>query len=56
MSTPIISGALAMALEKNPDISARELKRKLIFTADDLGENFLVQGFGMVNVRKLIAD
>ncbi len=55
MATPIISGVLALAFEKYPKISAQELKRKLIFTADDLGENFLVQGFGMVNVKKLLS-
>nr|MBQ8251767.1 S8 family serine peptidase [Lachnospiraceae bacterium] len=54
MATPIISGVLALALEKYPQISAQELKRKLIFSADDLGENFLMQGFGMVNVKRLL--
>ena len=54
MATPIISGVLALAMEKYPRISAQELKRKLIFSADDLGENFLMQGFGMVNAKKLL--
>ena len=54
MATPIISGVLALAMEKYPDMGTQELKRKLIFSADDLGENFLIQGFGMVNVQKFL--
>ncbi len=54
MATPIVSGALALACEKYPRLCAREIKRKLIYSADDLGENFLMQGFGMINVEKLL--
>ena len=56
MATPIVSGALALAYEKNPHISAQELKRKLIYSTDDLGENFLMQGFGMINIEKLLCE
>ncbi len=54
MSTPIVSGCLALAYEKYPEISAQEMKRKLLFSADDLGESFLMQGFGMINAAKLL--
>lgn len=54
MATPIVSGALALAFEKNPELSSWEMKRKLIYATDDLGENFLMQGFGMINVEKLL--
>lgn len=54
MATPIVSGVLALLCERYPDLSAREVKRRLIRTADDLGENYLAQGFGMVNVERLL--
>lgn len=54
MATPIVSGALALAFEKDSQMNAWEMKRKLIYATDDLGENFLMQGFGMLNVKKLL--
>lgn len=54
MATPIVSGALALTAERFPYMSAQEIKRKLIHSADDLGESFLAQGFGMVNVKRLL--
>ncbi len=54
MATPIVSGCLALACEKYPMLCAQEMKRKLIHATDDLGENFLMQGFGMINVEKLL--
>ncbi len=54
MATPMISGAIALAYEKNPHMTTEEMKRKLIYATDDLGENYLVQGFGMINLRKLL--
>lgn len=54
MATPIVSGALALAYEKNPQINAWNMKRKLIYATDDLGENYLMQGFGMINIEKLL--
>lgn len=54
MATPIVSGLLALAFEKYPRMTAQEMKRRLIFSTDDLGENFLMQGFGMVNVEKML--
>ncbi len=54
MATPIISGVLALAYEKYPYLSAEEMKRRLMHATDDLGESYLLQGFGMVNVQKLL--
>lgn len=54
MATPIVSRALALAYEKNPQINAWNMKRKLIYATDDLGENYLMQGFGMINIEKLL--
>ncbi|MBQ8527792.1 MAG: S8 family serine peptidase [Lachnospiraceae bacterium] len=54
MATPIVAGLLALGYEKEPDASAEEMKRRLIRTTDDLGENFLLQGFGMVNAERFL--
>lgn len=54
MATPIISGAAALALEKNPEMSGEEFRRKLTLTATDMGEAWNKQGWGMVNVKRLL--
>ena len=53
MATPIVTGALALAYEKFPGKSAKDMKHKLIYSADDLGEPWNKQGWGMINVEKL---
>lgn len=54
MATPIISGAAALAFQKYPEMTGAEFKQKLTFTATDLGEEWNKQGWGMVNVRRLL--
>lgn len=54
MATPIISGAAALALEKNPSMSGEEFRKKLTATATDMGEVWNKQGWGMVNVKRLL--
>lgn len=54
MATPIVSGAVARLLERFPDMGNEEIKQKLTFTATDLGEAWNKQGWGMVNVRRLL--
>ncbi len=54
MATPIISGAAALALEKRPGMTGEEFHRKLTATATDLGEAWNKQGWGMVNVKRLL--
>ena len=55
MATPIVSGLLALAWEKYPYLNAMQLKRKLILSATDLGESYLMQGAGMVDVEKMLS-
>ena len=55
MATPIVSGLLALAWEKYPYLNAMQLKRKLILSATDLGESYLLQGAGMVDVEKMLS-
>ncbi len=54
MATPIVSGAIARLLELYPDMSNEEVKQKLTYTATDLGEPWNKQGWGMVNVRRML--
>ena len=54
MATPIVAGAAALAFEKDPDMTNEELKTKMTLTATDLGEAWNKQGWGMLNVRRLL--
>ncbi len=54
MSTPIVSGALALLLQKNPHITPDGAKRKLQQTALDLREPWYKQGCGMIQINSLL--
>lgn len=54
MATPIVSGAAALTLQKFPELTNEEFKQKLTLTAVDLGEPWNKQGWGMVNVKRLL--
>jgi len=54
MATPIVSGAAALAFRKYGDMSNEECTQKLRFTATDLDLPWNQQGWGMVNVRRLL--
>lgn len=54
MATPIVTGALALACEKFPKKTAKEMQNKLIYSAKDLLEPWNKQGWGMVNIEKLL--
>ena len=49
MATPIVTGCLALALQADLRLTAKELKNLMISTATDLGESWNKQGWGMVN-------
>lgn len=54
MATPIVSGAAALLLQKNPSMSNEECRRKMQYTAMDLKLPWNQQGWGMVNIRRLL--
>lgn len=56
MATPVVSGAAALAMGKYPGIPNEEFVRLLSLTATDLGEPWNKQGFGMLNVRRLLEN
>lgn len=55
MATPIVSGAAALVFQRYPQISNEECRQKLLFTATDLHLPWNQQGWGMVNVRRLLS-
>lgn len=55
MSTPLISGAAALMLEKYPDLTNGEIKRMLLESTDDLGLPHNQQGRGVFNLRKFLS-
>ncbi len=56
MATPIVSAAAALAFERDPGLTNQACKLKLEYTAVDLGEPWNLQGWGMVNVRRLLEE
>ncbi len=56
MATPVVSGAAALTMKKYPGMTNEEFIRLLSLTATDLGEAWNKQGFGMLNVRRLLEN
>lgn len=54
MATPIVSGAAALVLQKYPLLTNEQVKRKINYTATDLNEPWTKQGWGMINLKKLL--
>lgn len=54
MATPVVSGAIALLLGKHPELTNKEVKLKLRDCAVDIGQTWEKQGWGLLNVRKLL--
>lgn len=54
MATPIVSGAAVLLLQKLPELTNEMVKNKLIYTATDMKEAWTKQGWGMININKLL--
>lgn len=54
MSTPIVSGALALLLEKYPHMSPDDAKYMLKLSATNLNYPANRQGWGLLNIKKLL--
>lgn len=54
MATPIVTGAAALLIQKYGRMECEEIKRRLVYSAMDLNEPWTKQGWGMLNVRRLI--
>ncbi|RKI79640.1 hypothetical protein D7V83_15385 [bacterium 0.1xD8-71] len=56
MATPIVSGAAALFLQKYPYSNNEQVKRKMIYSATDMGDSWSKQGWGMLNIGRLCGD
>ncbi len=56
MSTPIVSGAVALLLEKYPNMSNKEVKLRLKYTAKKLSLPQNHQGWGQISIVNLLKD
>jgi len=54
MATPVISGSIALLLSARPGLTNREVKLKLRDCAVDLGQHWEKQGWGLLNIRRLL--
>ncbi len=54
MATPVVSGALGLLLQKYPFYTNEQAKQKLLYTARDLNEPWCKQGWGMIQVDRLV--
>ena len=54
MSTPLVTGAIACALEKNPALTNTDIKTMLMNRAEDIGLPQNLQGWGKFNRRKFL--
>ncbi|MCM1136412.1 MAG: S8 family peptidase [Clostridium sp.] len=54
MAAPIVSGALALLFQKYPYYTNNQAKQKLLYTSRDLNEPWNKQGWGMIQVDKLL--
>lgn len=54
MSTPMVTGAIALLLEKYPEMTNREVKIRLKQSVIDLGYPHEIQGWGELNIKRLL--
>lgn len=54
MATPIVSGAIALLLSVYPNLTNKEVKMKLRNAGVDLGFQWSKQGWGLLNVKRLL--
>lgn len=54
MATPIVSGAIALLLGVYPNMTNKEVKMKLRSNSKDLGYGWEKQGWGLLNIPKLL--
>lgn len=55
MATPIVTGAIALLLSKYPNMTNKEVKLKLRECAVDLGQPWAKQGWGLLNIPRLLS-
>lgn len=56
MATPIVSGAAALLLQYEGKMNNEEVRRRMIFGARDLGDDWRKQGWGMIDVGRMCME
>ena len=56
MSTPLVSGAIALLLEKYPGMTNRDVKMHLVNSCEDMGLPRNQQGWGKLDVKRLLSE
>ena len=54
MSTPMVSAAAALLLSKEPHLTNKDVKKRLLTSAKNLGLPWQQQGAGMIDIKKLL--
>ena len=54
MATAMVSAAAALLWQHNPDMSREQIKKKILYSAVDLGEPWIKQGWGMLNIERAL--
>ena len=54
MATPIVSGCIALLLSKYPELTGKDVKLKLRDASVDLGFSQAHQGWGLIDISKLL--
>lgn len=55
MSTPVVSGAIALLLQKEPNLTPETIKKKLLQSTNKIAGGRYDQGRGSLNVQKLLS-
>lgn len=55
MSTPIVSGAISLLIQKNPWMTNKDVKMKLWTSTNNLGLDWKIQGYGMLDIKKMLS-
>ena len=56
MATPIVTGSVALLLEKYPQLKPDDVKYALKKTSTDINQHTNKQGWGLINIEKLILE
>lgn len=56
MATPLVSGAIALLLEKYPEMTNKDVKLRLRDRCTDLGLEHTQQGWGLLDIENLLRD
>jgi serine protease AprX len=54
MATPMVAGSAALLMEKEPNLSAAQVKSRMLNTTVDIREGRNAEGHGIINVKAML--